>query len=225
MQNKIIELVLFYPLFLFSLSFHEAAHALIADKFGDNTARLLGRVSLSPFPHIDIIGTVFLPIMGILTGAPIIGWGKPVPVNPYRLKGEMRKSNLWVAAAGPASNIILALIFAGLTHLVIYLIPNIPRGLLVEGSFAVSSIGVIYTICKMGVVLNLVLAFFNLLPLPPLDGGSVVRGILPESMLESFDNFSRYGFLILLALFITGMLRYILIPVGIIASLVLPSAS
>lgn len=225
MQNKIIELVLFYPLFLFSLSFHEAAHALIADKFGDNTARLLGRVSLSPFPHIDIIGTVFLPIMGILTGAPIIGWGKPVPVNPYRLRGEMRKSNLWVAAAGPASNIILALIFAGFTHLVIYLVPNIPKGLLIKGGFAASSIGVIYAICEMGVVLNLVLAFFNLLPLPPLDGGSVIRGILPEPLLEPFDNISRYGFLILLALFVTGMLQYILIPVGIIASLVLPSVS
>lgn len=223
MQSRIIDLVLFYPLFLFSLSFHEAAHALVADKFGDNTARMMGRVSLSPFPHMDLIGTVFLPIMGILTGAPIIGWGKPVPVNPYRLRGEMRKSNLWVAIAGPVSNILLACVFAGLTHLIVLAVPAIPAGSFVAGGWGATAVGAAYTICEMGVVLNLVLAFFNLLPLPPLDGGSVIRGILPEASLQAFDQFSRYGFVILLALFITGMLKYLLIPVMLIAGALLPA--
>lgn len=222
MSGRLIELVLFYPLFLFSLSFHEAAHALVADKFGDPTARLLGRVSLSPFPHIDIIGTVFLPIFGILTGAPVIGWGKPVPVNPYNLKGDSRRSNLWVAASGPVSNIILAAAFALVTHLLVLLLPSIPREMIMEGSAGATALGVLYTICETGVVLNLVLAVFNLLPLPPLDGGSVLRGLLPESAVFSFDQFSRYGFLILIVLFATGMLRYILIPVMMMANAFLP---
>lgn len=222
MQNRLVDLFLFYPLFLFSLSFHEAAHGLIADKLGDSTARLLGRVSLSPFPHIDIIGTVFLPIMGILTGAPVIGWGKPVPVNPYALKGDMRRSSLWVAAAGPASNLILAVAFAGLTHLIIRALPAMPHGMIVPGSVSATVIGAIFTICEMGVVLNVVLAFFNLLPLPPLDGGTVLRGILPSASLDWFDGVARYGFIILLALFVTGMLRYLLIPAMMLAGFLLP---
>lgn len=222
MENHIIQLVLFYPLFLFSLSCHEAAHGFVADKFGDPTARVLGRVSLSPFPHIDLIGTVFLPIFGILTGAPIIGWGKPVPVDPYRLKGDMRRSSLWVAAAGPASNILLALIFAGLTHILVRSLPSIPGEMIVRGSVGATAIGVVYAICETGVILNLVLAMFNLLPLPPLDGGTVLRGILPYSSLQAFDQFSRYGFLILLALFVTGILKFVFIPVMMLAGFLLP---
>lgn len=218
-----MSLVLFYPLFLFSLSFHEAAHALIADKLGDPTARRLGRVSLSPFPHIDIIGTVFLPILGILTGAPIIGWGKPVPVNPYNLRGEMRKSNLWVSASGPLSNIILAFAFAAFSHLIVNLAPSIPFGYIETGSFGSTAVGVVYAICEMGVVLNLILAFFNLLPIPPLDGGGILMGLVPTSFLPMLENFSRYGFIILLVLFVTGLLRYILLPVMMLANLILPA--
>lgn len=218
-----MDLVLFYPLFLFSLSFHEAAHGYVAEKFGDNTARLLGRVTLNPIPHLDIIGTVFLPIMGILTGAPVIGWGKPVPVNPYRLKGDLRRSSLWVAAFGPISNFFLAVVFAGLTHLLFLILPSLPRGMLIQGGVGAHTISGIFAICQMGVVLNLVLAFFNLIPFPPLDGGTVLRGILPAASLDGFDRFSRYSFLILLALFVTGLLRYLLIPVIFVANQLLPA--
>jgi len=223
MQNALIRLVLFYPLFLFSLSWHESAHGWVADKFGDPTARLLGRVTLSPFPHMDLVGTVILPIVGIVTGAPVIGWGKPVPVNPLNLKGEMRKSHLWVAAVGPASNIVLALIFAGGAHLLVKLLPSIPTRMIVPGSASATAIGVVFAILQMGVILNLILAFFNLLPLPPLDGGAVLRGIIPASSLDAYDSFSRYSFLILLVLFVTGLLRYILIPAILLANYLLPA--
>jgi len=223
MQSRIMDLILFYPLFLFSLSFHEAAHGYVADKLGDDTARLLGRVTLNPLPHLDIIGTVFLPIMGILTGAPVIGWGKPVPVNPYKLKGDMRKSYLWVSACGPISNFLLAVVFAGLTHILFWMIPSFPRSMLIPGSAGAHILSGIFAICQMGVILNLILAFFNLIPLPPLDGGGILRGLLPTSSLEAFDKFSRYSFLILLALFVTGLLRYILVPVILVAGYLLPA--
>lgn len=222
MQNRIMELVLFYPLFLFSLSFHEAAHGLIAYRFGDDTAKAMGRITLSPFPHMDIIGTVLLPIMGILTGAPVIGWGRPVPVNPYNLKGDMRRSSLWVAASGPASNFILAGFFAGLARLLVLSLPIIPMSVVMPGSAGATTISGLYAIFEMGVVLNLVLCVFNLIPLPPLDGGTVIRGLLPAANLDGFDRFSRFSFLILLALFVSGLLRYMLIPVLFIANWLLP---
>lgn len=220
MHQRVLDLLLFYPLFLFSLSCHEAAHGWVADKFGDHTARLMGRVSLSPFPHIDLIGTVFLPIFGILTGAPVIGWGKPVPVNPYHFK-DIRKDSLWVAASGPLSNMLLALVFAGLAHLLIYSLPDAPGKMLQPGTFAATTVGGLLTIFQMGVILNLLLAFFNLLPLPPLDGGTVLRGILPESSLDAFDRISRYGLIILLLLFASGMLKYLFIPVMVLANYLL----
>jgi Zn-dependent protease len=217
-----MDLVLFYPVFLFSLSVHETAHGWVSEKFGDPTARMLGRISLSPFPHMDIIGTVFLPIFGILTGAPVIGWGKPVPVDPRYYK-DIRKHSLWVAASGPLSNVMLACGFAILAHGVFWAIPRLPVSFVLPGSVGATVVGAAYAICQMGVLLNLMLAMFNLVPLSPLDGSTVVRGVLPYRMLATYDQISRYGMLILLALFVTGLLRYLFIPVFFVASKLLPA--
>ena len=222
MQSRVIDLVLFYPVFLFSLSCHEAAHGWVSEKFGDPTARMLGRITLSPFPHMDLIGTVFLPIFGILTGAPVIGWGKPVPVDPRYYK-DIRKHSLWVAASGPASNICLAVCFALAARGLVAALPSIPAAQVVPGRFGATVLSALFAICQMGVVLNLMLALFNMIPIAPLDGATVIRGVLPVNMLHSYDQFSRYGMIFLLLLFVTGLLRYLFIPVMLLAQILLPT--
>lgn len=220
MLERVPYLLLFYPVLLFSLSCHEAAHGWMANKFGDPTARLLGRITLNPLPHLDIIGTVILPIFSILTGAPMIGWGKPVPVNPLHLRNPI-KNELWISAMGPISNIVLAIAFAFVGRLEVYVI-EVLNPTSVSGP-AGTAIAAIFTICRMGVMLNLALAVFNLIPVFPLDGGGVLRGLLPTRALETYDRFARQGVFLLLILFATGLLRFIFIPVQIVANILLPN--
>lgn len=221
MDDRLFGILIFYPLLLFCLSFHEAAHAWMANRLGDDTAKLLGRITLNPIPHMDLIGTVFLPLISLWTGTPLFGWGKPVPVNPYHFKNS-RRDSLWVAAAGPISNIILAILFAGVFQALIYLLPHIAEEYLQDGKMAANALHVLFTICRMGVVLNLVLAFFNLIPLFPLDGGTVLRGLLPFRYVVSYDQFTRYSVLVLLLLFVSGGLRFVFIPVTLLSNILLP---
>lgn len=186
------------PLFLillFSLSFHEAAHAWTANRLGDPTARQLGRITLNPMAHIDWIGTVLFPLLALISRVPLLGWAKPVPVDPRNLRAPRRDFGI-VAAAGPISNLILAIIGA-IGFRVLYW----------NGQFEAAAW------VATGAKLNITLAVFNLLPVPPLDGGNVAIGLLPVAAARAIAQLRPYGFIILYALLLTGALAHILFPI------------
>ena len=193
--------LIIFAVLLFSLTVHEMAHAVTADWLGDPTARRLGRISLNPAVHIDPVGTIMLPLLGLLAGGFVFGWAKPVPVNPANLKNH-RQDFLVIAAAGPASNILMAIGASMLLGLV-------PGGLGASEGMA----GVMATFGFAMVQLNLLLAVFNMLPIPPLDGGNVLAGILPEALAASYDRLVRpYGFVILIVLMATAWLYRLIGP-------------
>jgi Zn-dependent protease len=181
---------------------HESAHAWTADRLGDPTARERGRVSLNPIVHADLIGTVVFPLLALIGGVPLIGWAKPVPVNVGRLH-HPRRDYVLVAAAGPASNLLLALAAA----VVLRLVPVSPVML---GEPNVSA--PIASLLTRAIQLNVLLAVFNMLPIPPLDGGNVIGGLLPRSMVGMFNSMRPYGFMLLYALMLTGRLEYLIVP-------------
>jgi len=187
-----------------SLTFHEAAHAWAADKLGDPTARHLGRLSLNPAVHIDPIGTLVFPLLAAVTGAPLIGWAKPVPVDFRHLRSPQRDFAL-IAAAGPASNLLLAI---GAT-IVIGLLPHSAPGDLVGRSLLTTPREFLLALIQI----NVLLAVFNMLPVPPLDGGNVLIGLLPSGAGRAIARLRPYGFLILYALMLTGALAAIARPV------------
>ena len=187
---------------LFSLTVHEMAHAWTADRLGDPTARLLGRVSLNPIVHADPIGTVVFPLLSLATGAMLIGWAKPVPVN-LRYLPHPRRDYMMVAAAGPVSNLILA-VFAAI---LLAIVPVSPQTL-GESNVSVP----IATLLTRLVNLNVLLAVFNMLPIPPLDGGNVLAGLLPPNFAELFNKIRPYGFVLLYALILSNGFSYIVIP-------------
>jgi Zn-dependent protease len=190
-----------FAVLIFSLTVHEAAHAVTADRLGDPTARLLGRVSLNPAVHVDPIGTILFPLISMLTGAPLIGWAKPVPVNPTRLGRQWKQKFMVIAAAGPASNIVIAIVAA----LILHIVP-------VSGSFQERTLAPLAVFLYQLVGLNVLLAVFNMIPVPPLDGGNVVAGVLRGPVAEAFDRVRPYGFFILYALILSGALSRIVIP-------------
>jgi Zn-dependent protease len=191
---------------LFSLTVHEAAHAWSADRFGDATARLLGRVSLNPVVHIDPIGTILFPLIALLTNLPVIGWARPVPVNILNLRGSWRERYIAIAAAGPASNIALAVIASVLLRLM----SPAPADPL-EGD-SVSFGAPLATLLESAIFINVLLAVFNMVPVPPLDGGNVLAGLLRGPVGEAFERLRPYGFLILYGLMLTGVLATIITP-------------
>ena len=198
-QSDLIYIVVPFVIVLASLTVHEAAHAVTADWLGDPTARMLGRVSLNPVVHIDPIGTLLLPLISAVSHLPIIGWAKPVPVNISRLRGG-RQGFVVVAAAGPLSNIGLAVIAA-----------IIARVLPAPTEFS-ESLLTPTNILYAAATLNLYLAMFNLIPVPPLDGGNVLAGLLPRSAAAAFDSLRPYGFVVLYALMFTGIIPRLIGP-------------
>ena len=196
------QLFIAFTVLLFSLTVHEMAHAWTADQLGDPTARILGRVSFNPLVHSDPIGTFVFPLVAMVSGLPLLGWAKPVPVTVSQLR-HTHRDFVVVAAAGPASNLILALIASSL----LLLVPVTPVTLGEPNASAP-----IAAFLSRMVQLNVLLAVFNMLPIPPLDGGNVVSGLLPRSMARTFDLIKPYGFLVLYALMLTDNLWPLLGP-------------
>jgi Zn-dependent protease len=198
-------LVSFFVILLFSLCFHEFAHGLVARQRGDRTAELMGRLTLNPFPHMDMMGTVILPFMTVVFNSmgmnlPLFGWGKPVPINERNLKNP-RTDMFWIALAGPVSNLFLAVVGTVLLVLAAMFLLTTPF------------FGGIRTLLSQFIQTNLFLAFFNIIPLHPLDGGKVIARFLPASLNAKLEENEQMTSMILMFLIIFGALRILALPV------------
>lgn len=195
---KILEnVVIPYLVLLFSLSVHESAHAWTALRMGDETGLRKGRISLNPLVHMDPIGTVIFPLIGLVAGGVIFGWAKPVPVQPRYFR-QYRMGQILTAGAGPGSNFLLAVIFA------------MGYAVLFRGA-GWNTAHPLVLVCYWGIVLNVILGAFNLIPVPPLDGSWIASMSLPRPMAAFYDKMiAPYGFMILMLLLISGALSYVL---------------
>jgi Zn-dependent protease len=212
-SNAVGQFILFMVALIFSLSVHESAHAWMSNRFGDDLARLQGRISLNPAAHVDPVGTLLFPAIAFFTGAPLIGWAKPTPVNPLRWRNK-RVANFWVSAAGIISNAIIATIagilmrilfeanLVGLQLHPFYGLVAFARSdsLIAEG--ATKLLSTFFT-------LNVALAIFNLLPIPPLDGSKILSSILPPSFEPGLEALERFGYILLIIAVFTGVFSVI----------------
>ncbi|HEY2969854.1 MAG TPA: site-2 protease family protein [Casimicrobiaceae bacterium] len=204
MELSLATIVLWAVPVVLAITLHEAAHGYVARRFGDQTAYMLGRVTLNPLKHIDPIGTIavpgFLIALSVLTRAPlfIFGWAKPVPVNFGNLH-HPKRDMLWVAGAGPFANFLMAVGWA------ILLKSAVPGGL-------IDSDG-LFEMAKAGIDVNLVLMALNLLPIPPLDGGRIALSLLPGPLAYRYSRLEPYGFMVVILLLVTGVLNYLMLPV------------
>ena len=211
---------------LFAITVHEAAHGWAAFKLGDPTAQLMGRVTINPIAHIDPIGTILLPVILVIMGAPPFGWAKPVPVNPLNLRNP-KKDNLIISAAGPVSNFMVA--FAAMVTLLILkgLAPRIDyflrahlfsRASLASGFHPLEGLALILF---YAVVLNVFLAVFNLIPIPPLDGSGILLGLISEEAAQMVERIRPFGFIIILLLFYLRILDLIFSPIQYVILMIL----
>lgn len=197
MDSNILSRLLIWAVpVLFSIVIHEVSHGWTAYKLGDNTAKNMGRLTLNPLVHVDILGTVILPFIMIILGGPVFGWAKPVPFNPYNFhpRVDRRNGTTWVAASGPASNFILAFISSFVLVITQRFLSGLPTLLYMS----------IFQLAQALIFINLILGFFNLIPLPPLDGSKILMRFLPPSMEQQLLRLERYGMLILILILATG---------------------
>ncbi|MCK4889430.1 MAG: site-2 protease family protein [Candidatus Aminicenantes bacterium] len=205
-MHNILTIAIQLLVILLALSVHESAHAWMAERFGDPTGRLQGRISLNPIAHIDPIGTIIFPVMLAIIGAPVFGWAKPVQVNPFNLRNP-RKDSIYIAAAGPVSNIIMAI-----GGIVVFII--LKQAGIVGSIYVTSRSAEAITILLLNLILiNIFLAIFNLLPVPPLDGSRILEGVLEGEALRTFKKIEPYGFFILMAVIYLGVFDLIARPV------------
>jgi Zn-dependent protease len=210
--NHVREFVLALPVLLLAFSVHEFMHAWVALKQGDDTAYMLGRVTLDPRSHIDPIGSILFPAIAAFSGAPIIGWARPTPTNPRKYR-NYKRGDILVSLAGVAGNLMLALLFSVLYFGVLAVMQS-------TGTTRV--LGTAKQLFGFGVELNAMLIFFNLLPVPPLDGSHVMNHLLPANLAQAYRQLSSYGFIVLYLLLFSGALDVIFIPVAAITRILAP---
>ncbi len=200
LSRIIQEILLVAPGFLLAITVHEVAHGYVAYRFGDPTAKAQGRLTFNPISHLDPFGTLVLVVTRT------IGWAKPVPVDPRYLRNP-RADMLWISLAGPAANLVTAAILAAALHLLVYTTGGRP-----SGQISYFILQPLILILYMGIRINVVLAVFNIIPVPPLDGSKILAGLLPREQAFQFEKLEPYGFLILMLLIFTNVLTYVISP-------------
>lgn len=193
--NALQEIIITAPPFIFALTVHEFAHGYVAHRFGDNTAARLGRLTLNPIKHLDLMGVLAFFLIKI-------GWAKPIPVNPRNFTNP-RRDMIWVSLAGPGVNLIMAVLSALVAKLIILTSGGLPGFLMMP----------VLQMTAASIWINIMLAIFNLVPIPPLDGSKILLGLLPQRLAVAYSKLEPYGFIILLVLFYTGVLPRFIMPI------------